>query len=75
MVPEELNNPDRGTSSDIDPLAGTRYRTLAMLGCGGMGEVVEAEHIGLGKRVVVQLLRPELAAMPELVKRIHAVRA
>ena len=71
MVPEELKTPDSSTSGYIDPLAGTRYRTIGMLGRGGMGEVVEAEHIGLGKRVVVKLLRPELAAMPELVTRMQ----
>jgi serine/threonine-protein kinase len=35
-----------------------------------MGEVVEAEHLGLGKRVVVKLLRAELADNPELVRRM-----
>jgi serine/threonine-protein kinase len=42
-----------------------------MLGQGGMGEVVEAEHLELRKRVVVKLLRPELAAAPELSQRMH----
>jgi eukaryotic-like serine/threonine-protein kinase len=71
VVPEELKNPASSTAGYIDPLAGTRYRTLALLGRGGMGEVVEAEHLGLGKRVVVKLLRPELAAVPELVQRMQ----
>jgi serine/threonine-protein kinase len=44
-----------------DPLAGTAYRTVARLGAGGMGEVVEAEHLALRKRVVVKLLHRELA--------------
>ncbi|MFO0590471.1 MAG: serine/threonine-protein kinase [Polyangiaceae bacterium] len=44
-----------------DPLAGTPYRTTATLGAGGMGEVVEAEHVTLGKRVVVKLLKKTLA--------------
>src|SRR5262249_7973457 len=39
-----------------DPLAGTQYRFIAKLGQGGMGEVVEAEHITLGHRVAVKLL-------------------
>jgi serine/threonine-protein kinase len=37
-----------------------------------MGEVVEAEHIGLAKRVVVKLLHPELAEDPKLVDRMRS---
>lgn len=44
-----------------DPLAGTPYRSVGKLGRGGMGEVFEAEHRGLNKRVVVKLLHRELA--------------
>jgi serine/threonine-protein kinase len=36
-----------------------------------MGEVVLAEHLGLGKRVVVKLLREDLAQDPALVKRMQ----
>jgi eukaryotic-like serine/threonine-protein kinase len=36
-----------------------------------MGEVYEAEHRQLGKRVVVKLLRPELARDPSLVERLQ----
>ena len=43
-----------------DPLAGTPYRSIRPLGAGGMGEVVEAEHGGLGRRVVVKLLHKRL---------------
>jgi eukaryotic-like serine/threonine-protein kinase len=39
-----------------DPLEGTPYRALRPLGAGSMGEVIEAEHTGLGRRVVVKLL-------------------
>jgi eukaryotic-like serine/threonine-protein kinase len=54
-----------------DPLAGTRYRSVGSIGSGGMGEVVLAEHLGLGKRVVVKLLHEELAKDPALVKRMQ----
>ncbi len=54
-----------------DPLCGTRYRTLSPLGRGGMGEVVLAEHLGLGKQVVVKLLHEKLAKDPSIVQRMQ----
>jgi serine/threonine-protein kinase len=44
-----------------DPLAGSAYRALARLGVGGSAEVYEADHVALRKRVVVKVLRAELA--------------
>ena len=54
-----------------DPLAGSCFRTVAPLGSGGTGEVVEAEHIALRKRVVVKLLHRAHAASPMLVERMR----
>lgn len=54
-----------------DPLDGTPYRTLVRLGGGGMGEVFEAEHRGLRKRVVVKLLHRELAHDPRFADRLR----
>ena len=42
-------------------LEGTSYRPIRQLGEGAMGEVWEAEHIGLRRRVVVKLVRREHA--------------
>ena len=63
-----------GASTELggaDPLVGTPYRTLGMLGQGGMGVVVDAEHVALRKRVVVKLLRRELSDRPDLVDRMR----
>lgn len=62
------------TSSADDGAAaldGTPYRFVARLGEGGMGTVLEAEHTGLAQRVVVKLLKAELAARSDLVDRLR----
>jgi serine/threonine-protein kinase len=62
--------PKSSPSSD-DPLAGTPYRALGELGRGGMGEVLEAEHRGLNKRVVVKLLHAQFANDPRFADRLR----
>ncbi|MDI1475539.1 protein kinase [Polyangium sp. y55x31] len=52
-------------------LDGTPYRFLAPLSRGGMGDVVEAEHVALGKRVVVKLLQERHASRPDYVDRMR----
>jgi eukaryotic-like serine/threonine-protein kinase len=49
-------------------LAG-KYRVERKLGEGGHGVVVAAEHIALGERVAIKLLRPEVAQDSETVTR------
>lgn len=51
-------------------IAGT-YRLVAELGSGSMGEVYEAEHIRLGKRVAVKLLRRDLLDRRRAVERFR----
>lgn len=52
-------------------LLGTPYRPLRRLGRGGMGEVIEAAHVGLDKPVVVKLLHRDLNREPRLVERMR----
>jgi serine/threonine-protein kinase len=54
-----------------DPLEGTRYRTVGLLGSGGMGQVYLVEHTGLGKRFVAKVLHERLASDPQLLERIR----
>ena len=44
-------------------LAG-KYRVEGVLGAGGMGVVVAAQHIVLGQHVAVKLLLPTAASLP-----------
>jgi len=48
-----------------------RYRLLSPLGSGGMGVVYLAEHIGLGKRVAVKVLRGELSRDATFARRFE----
>ncbi|WP_437732368.1 serine/threonine-protein kinase [Sorangium sp. So ce1335] len=52
-------------------LYGTPYRPVRRLGRGGMGEVIEAAHVGLDKPVVVKLLHRDLNREPRQVERMR----
>jgi len=45
------------------------HRVTRKIGEGGFGEVYEAEHVELGRRSAVKVLRPEYAAAPIVVER------
>ena len=55
-----------------DSLTGKTFekcRIIAKLGTGGMGSVWLAEHFGLGRKVAVKILPPEMGRDPEYVAR------
>jgi hypothetical protein len=55
-----------------DPLIGKtleKCRLLDKLGTGGMGSVYLAEHFGLGRKVAVKILPPDMSRDPEYVAR------
>ena len=55
-----------------DPLRGTPYRFVRALGARSeMGELVEAEHTGLGRRVVVKLLGAKLSGSGDYADRMR----
>ena len=51
-------------------LAG-RYRIVRLIGKGGMGEVYEAEHIAIGRRVAIKRLVSELEGDTEVFSRFR----
>src|SRR5512147_1736713 len=63
--------PLSGAHGLIGLILGDRYRLLSRIGEGGMGTVYLAEHVALGKRVAVKVLRPEYSRDEELVRRFE----
>ena len=57
--------------NDTVPVLGDRYRLLRKVGEGAMGEVFEAEHVLLNRKVAVKLLQRRIAADPEASARLQ----
>jgi eukaryotic-like serine/threonine-protein kinase len=61
--------------SMADMLVGTvvasRYKLLHRIGEGAMGWVFLGEHVEIGKKVAVKVLRPSLCRLPEAVSRFR----
>ena len=53
-----------------DVIAG-KYQVERILGIGGMGIVVAAHHMQLDEKVAIKLLRPEVAAKPDILTRFE----
>lgn len=52
-------------------LSGTPYRLLSKIGEGESGEVYEAEHVELGRRLAIKILAPEHGSAKDAVDRFR----
>ncbi|HJZ77210.1 MAG TPA: protein kinase [Vicinamibacterales bacterium] len=59
------------TPSHAGQVLDSKYRLDALLAEGGMGAVYRATHVMLGKTVAIKLIRPEIVASPEIVRRFQ----
>ena len=50
-------------------ILGRKYEVIELLGVGGVGFVVAANHIELGEKVALKFLKPEMLINPEIVGR------
>jgi len=62
------SNPDESIDEMLGAVLGS-YRILSLIGEGGMGRVYMAEHVKLGRKVALKLLRPEYAVKRDAVAR------
>jgi serine/threonine protein kinase len=53
------------------PVPGTVYRVVRLIGSGGMGTVYDVEDTTIGKRYVLKTLHPQLGAREDLARRMQ----
>jgi serine/threonine-protein kinase len=72
-----LERPSLATALDDGAIIDGRYRIVARLAAGGMGEVFRVEHVELGKPLALKVMRGELSADADFANRfkIEAVAA
>ncbi len=66
---EEGPNPENPGKELVGRILAGRYRILEMLGEGAMGAVYLAEHLHMGRRDAIKVLRPALSKDPEAIAR------
>jgi serine/threonine-protein kinase len=62
---------DTGRAYQVGAVLGS-YRLLQQIGAGGMGRVFIAEHVRLGRRVALKVLRSEYSGNSEAVQRFFS---
>ncbi len=67
----DASRADTGRAYPVGGVLGS-YRLLQEIGAGGMGRVFVAEHVRLGRRVALKVLRSEFSGNLEAVKRFFA---
>jgi serine/threonine protein kinase len=55
----------------IGAVIGARYKILSLLGQGAVGQVYLAEHVHLGRKEALKVLRPTIAVDPHFVSRFR----
>src|SRR5580704_13872212 len=70
-TPSPISTSSDGSRFPPGTLLAARYRIIAMLGRGGMGEVYRADDLTLGQQVALKFLPPAVAANPNSVDRFR----
>ena len=70
IAPAAAEPPD-AEITQLRRLTGNRYRILRRLGSGGMAQVYFAEHVALGRPLVIKMLHAQLAKESEMRERFR----
>src|SRR5215207_2529640 len=68
----ELGGCRRTGASRVGELLESKYELIRVIGAGGMGEVYEARHRELSRRVAIKFLLPKYANEPEFAARLES---
>src|SRR5262245_14438362 len=55
----------------VGQVVADRYHVVSKLGDGGMGQVYLAEHVKMGRKIALKVLRPTMMAEPDSVSRFN----
>lgn len=61
--------PRKPSALAVGDVVAERYRVESVIGAGGMGIVYEAKHLGLGTKVALKVVRPDIAQNSSVWKR------